>query len=185
MKRRGFIATLLGAFAAPALPLPAAVERKVTFWGTSLDARFHRYQIAKDWPRDQRRMDFITKGEITGFRYGTNLFVGHLWHELDRPHKIGDVVLVRKPVTFIPRPTGVDWFPQDLNPTEAITFTPEFLKTNGFRMPTAAEQYRAGCLKTSGWGPSDWTLNPGDIVTLSPGGLFTVLGTNVENPVGR
>lgn len=146
MKRRGFIATLLGAVTAPALPLPAAlaISTDPVIKVEPDKARFERWVIAFDWPHDQRRIDFIVKGKITGFNWGTS-WNGPVWHLLDYPMMIGDTVLVRKPVQLRPiaNLSPFTWEP-DIDQFEQITFTPEFLKANGFRRPTVAEQYAAG-----------------------------------------
>ncbi len=149
-------------------------------------ARAMRYEIAKDWPRERpedlkRRQDFITKGEITGFTYRYNFFVGHTWNNLYRPHKIGDTVCVRKFVSMVSMARKIDGHTfYDLDPAEQITLTPEFLITNGFERPTVAEMYLRGRtsqpLEYGGWAePSP--IQPGDIITIA--------GVNVENPRHR
>lgn len=169
MKRRGFIVTLFGAFAAPALPLQAVSLVKPVPDHADLRARWERYCIAVDWPHDQRRMDFIVKGEITGFTHGW-CWTGPAWHKLDRPMKIGDIVNVRRPVSMIAQARKSDghiFFDFGPERTEAVTLTPEFLKTNGFPMPTIDQRYRAGRISSDDYGfkrYKDETLTP-ELVT--------------------
>lgn len=162
-------------------------------------ARWQRYLIAKDWPEDQARINFIVNGEIRGFRYGYNFFVGHTWNVLDRPHKIGDTVRVRRQISMIAlarKSRGHTLYDLDHEAAELITLTPDFLKTNGYPVPTVREMYERdrGKINSEMAGGFKWFRDevlPVQLVShgwadetgIQPGAIFTIAGTNVENPI--